>query len=435
MKKRVISMICVIALLLSMTTLSIFSYAAEAPLWIDKDPAKNVDYSFAVVGDIQTITYKDTHSGTRYVSNLFKWLILNQKSRRISYVFGLGDTVETLTSYPESYNPSVNNPREWELASAQISMLNGIIPYSVVRGNHDDEGGYHRNICTDFYISQMDGFYYDPGQPATAGNSMSNSYRKIDICGHKYLMITLDYNITEGVKDWVNDIISSNPDYHVIVSIHAYLHNSGRIYNGAIGQASADPTVQENIVFNGQALWDDVFSQHKNMFMVLCGHASTPAPNISTKTGVNGNEVLQILVDPQSEDEIDPTGMVLMINVKEGGAKLEFEYLSTSRQKTPYRGEANQFTIDTPGNPLPYVSVEPQPEITKKTTVTAKETEATTAAPRTTKEKAEIPLKTTEEYAAQSGVTCSGAITSTLSVACVIGATLSVFAMRKKRDD
>lgn len=434
MKNRVISMICLIAILASMTTLGAMS-ASSAELWIDKEPAKNVDYSFAVVGDIQTITYTDVNQGTRYVAGLFEWLIENKSSRKIEYVFGLGDTVETLTSYPPSYNPAVNNPREWQLASTSISMLNGIIPYSIVRGNHDDEGGYHKYICTDYYKSQMDGFYYDEGLTATAGNSMSNSYRKIEIGGHKYLMLTLDFNVTDGIKTWANQVISENPDYHVIVSIHAFLHNSGSILNGPIGQANENNETVETF-FSGDALWNDVFSQHENVFMVLCGHASVPSPKISTDTGVHGNEVLKILVNPQEEDTIAPNGMVLMINVKGGGAEIEFEYLSTSRTSKPYMEAANQYSIPTPGNALPIVSVAPSTEATPTTTRVITEAETTTRAPRTTKEKVTFTKAATEdEVEIQSGVRCSASITSTVTVACVIGTALSAFAMRKRKED
>ena len=435
MKNRIISIICLIALLLSMTTLGVFSAYSATPLWIDKEPAQNVDYSFAVIGDIQTITKTDCNQGTRYVATLFEWLIQNQRTRRISYVFGLGDTIDTLTSYPESYNPSVNNPREWELASGQINMLNGIIPYSIVRGNHDDEGGYHKYICNDYYVSQMEGFYYDPLLPATAGNSMSNSYRKIEICGHKYLMLSLDYQITDGVKSWANEVISSNPDYHVIVSMHAFVAKWGGIWQGAIGQAN-EFNVTEEVFFDGQALWDDVFSRHENVFMILSGHASVPDPVIRTKTGENGNEVLCILVDPQTEDEVDPSGMVLMLNFKGGGAEIEFEYLSTSKTEKPYLRAENQYTIPTPGNALPIVSTAPPLETAAPTAArSTQEVSTTTRAPRTTREKTknETPIATEEETSG--GVKCSASITSTLSVACIIGTSLSAFAMRKRKDD
>ena len=380
----------------------------------------------------------DVQRGTRYVANLFEWLIQNYKTRKISYVFGLGDTVDTLTSYPESYNPSVNNPREWELASQSINMLNGIIPYSIVRGNHDDEGGYHKYICNEYYVAQMDGFYYDPMLTATAGNSMSNSYRKIEIGGHKYLMLTLDYNVTDGSKEWANEIISQNPDYHVIVSIHSFLAKWGGIWNGAIGHANEfNETVED--FFDGQALWNDVLSKHENVFMVLSGHASVPEPIIRTMTGEHGNEVIQILVDPQEEDTIDPNGMVMMINIKRGGAEIEFEYLSTARTTKQYYRAQNQYSIDTPGNALPIVAFTTTlEEVTSSTSpLETSETTVPTRAPRTTREPASIPLKTEEEYDTdtQGRRSCSGSILSTMSVVCVLGTTLSAFAMRKKKDD
>ena len=427
MKNRVISMICLIALLLSMTTLGALSSTAATTLWIDKEPAKNVDYSFAVVGDIQTITYSDTHQGTRYVATLFEWLIQNQRSRRIEYVFGLGDTVETLTSYPESYNPSVNNPREWETASQSISMLNGIIPYSVVRGNHDDEGGYHKYICTDYYKSQMDKFYYDPMLPATAGNSMSNSYRKIDICGHKYLMLTLDFNITDGVKAWANELIAENPDYHVIVSIHSFLGNWGGIYNGAIGQAN-EFNVTEEIFFDGQALWDDVLSKHENVFMVLSGHISTDDPVVKTvRVGDNGNQIIDILVDPQSTREFDPTDpegqreipiyAILMLNFVNGGSEIKIDYVMPDRDKQ--LKAKNRFTIELPEGTLPeYVPVSAETEAPE--TTAAPETTTATEAPATTEE-------------SKGG--CKGSIASTVTVCCAMGTALAAFAMRKRKED
>ena len=435
MTNRIISIICLIAMVVSMTTLGALSASSAEVYWIDKEPAQNVDYSFAVLGDIQTITYEDTHKGTRYVATLFEWLLRNQKSRRIAYVFGLGDTVETLTCYPENYNPSENNPREWELASSKINMLRGVIPYSIVRGNHDDEGGYHKYICNDYYVSQMEEFYYNPDLPDGEGNSMSNSYRKIDIWGHKYLMLSLDYNITDGVKEWANQIISENPDHHVIVSIHAFLFKSGNIWNGTIEHAGINPTEQVPAYFDGQGLWDDVLSQHENVFMILSGHVSVPDPVIRTMTGEHGNEVLQILVNPQEEDVMDPSGMVFMINIKEGGAKIEFEYLSTARTTKQYLKASNQYEITTPGNALPIVSVPPL-ETKPSTSRTTVEISTTTRAPRSTKEKTKYETPVSEEEQNSSGgVRCSGSITSTITAVCVIGTSLSAFAMRKRKDD
>jgi hypothetical protein len=125
-----------------------------------------------------------------------------------------------------------------------------------------------------------------------------------------------------------------------------------------------------------------------------------------------------------------------MINVKGGGAEIEFEYLSTSRTSKPYMEAANQYSIPTPGNALPIVSVAPSTEATPTTTRVITEAETTTRAPRTTKEKVTFTKAATEdEVEFQSGVRCSASITSTVTVACVIGTALSAFAMRKRKED
>ncbi|MBQ9087096.1 MAG: metallophosphoesterase [Clostridia bacterium] len=351
MKKKLVAVICLVAMLLTSVAASVIPASAADSDWIDRDPVDNVDYSFAVLGDIQTITYSDTKLGTKYLSNTITWLLDNKESRNIQYVFGLGDTVETLTTYPESFR----NPLEWDVASAQFNRLNGTINYSVVRGNHDDEAGYHEHICTKEYKSQMDGFFFDPSKPVTLGNSMSNSYRKIEIGNHKYLMLNLDFRATPEVINWANDVIYKNYQYKVIVSIHAYLDSKGALYQDKIGSSNVDDTVLEWLSFDGEYLWDNLFSRHDNVFMVLCGHVGITDPIIQTRTGNDGNEVIEILVDPQSYDKKDPSGFLLMLNFTEGGSKIEFEYFSPTKGK--YFKSKNQISMTLPDGLLPeYVS-------------------------------------------------------------------------------
>ena len=234
MKKRLIAAICLVAMIVSMTTLGALQSSA-ASMWIDKDMPQNLDYSFVVIGDIQSLTYFDADRNTTYLEDMFDWILDNKDERKIEYIFELGDTVETLTTYPEKNR----NPLEWVMARTQFRRLYNsdgsvIIPYMVVRGNHDDEKGYHKYICNDKYQAQMDGFFYDDQKPLTLGNSMSNSYRKIEIGNHKYLMLGLDYNADSTVIDWANQVIEAHPDYKVIISVHAYLGGGGSFLNGIL---------------------------------------------------------------------------------------------------------------------------------------------------------------------------------------------------------
>ena len=347
MMKKLISMICVVTFLLAMMAFPVSAATTtweSESYWVDYELKNTPDYSFAVVGDIQAITEHDVDNGHRYTQVLFDWILNNRKSRNIQYVFGLGDSINTVTSYPEeSYNTSEHNPAEWKIAGDQYARLNGVIPYLAVRGNHDDVEGYHSAICTTDYQKQMTGFFYDSTNPTASGNSMSNSYRKITIGEEKYLMLGLDYNIynNSAVRNWANEVIAANPDYKVIVSIHAYLSSGGALLNTDIGEAGTNKNDGNEWTdfeyFSATQLWDGIFSKHANIAAILCGHVSVDQPVITTRTGNNGNKVIEILVDPQDTDEyryldgIRRCGFVFMINVSNNGNTFEFEYISTTR--------------------------------------------------------------------------------------------------------
>jgi hypothetical protein len=109
--------------------------------------------------------------------------------------------------------------------------------------------------------------------------------------------------------------------------------------------------------------------------------------------------------------------MVLLMNFKENGEQIEFEYFSTVKRQY-YKGY-NQFTINTPE----CFTVEPVVEDTETTV------EEITTVPET---EADI---TVADTAAAENNSCKGAISSTVTVTCIIGTTLSAFAMRKRKED
>ena len=393
MKKRLLAILCAVALLLPMAVLPSTAATALPPQkwegeehWIDYTLKNAPDYSFAVLGDIQFLTARDVDNNTTFTQHLFDWIIDKKDTRNIQYVFGLGDSINTLSSWGEvgesgtvkdGYYTSVHNPAEWKIAGDQFARLSQSgIPYMVVRGNHDDEAGFNSAIATEAYQNQImedangneiGGFFYDSSKPSKDGNSMSNAYTKLTIGGTKYLMLGLDYNIYENqaVRDWANSVISANPDHTVIVSIHAYIGSSGSLLNQTIGEAgeksqnpSENVTVSEQ--FSATQLWNEIFSQHANIAAILCGHVALDVPVVQTRTGDNGNKVIEILVDPQDNDDDralgnyhtpDPTsiagdqrcGFVLMLNFSNNGKTIELEYISTIRE----RGSATYFDNTT----------------------------------------------------------------------------------------
>ena len=418
MKKRLLAILCAVALLLPMAALPA-SAREIASNWLTSSNTLNFtgsDYSFVVLGDIQAMTRYDVEDTSTHLKSIFDWIQTNKASRNIQYVIGLGDSVDAIKT--SSSSTHTKNSKEWKLAAAQINRL-GVkgdinIPYSIIRGNHDDETGYHNNICTTDYQDQISGFYYDSTKAANSGNSMSNSYRKITIGGTKYLMLTLDYKAFNdaNVIAWANSVIAANPSHRVIASVHAYLNggysdgfnkletsNNG-FYNEVIGDSKNGTTAITNYAYDGSAWWNNVFSKHENMFMVLCGHDSTPTPLLNQRTGANGNTVFELLVDTSwfdlSKDKggkIYGSGALMVLNFDEDNNNLHLEYIApenNNNQLVIYGYTkvthlwSDTYTISKP-TPLSYNDL---PEVIAPTTLEA-------ASTRISKENSGLRFKTT----------------------------------------
>lgn len=288
---------------------------ADQNNWIiEKEEVKDYLYSFAVVGDTQII---NRYHGEDF-HKIYDWILANKSIKNIQYVFGLGDITDADSS------------GEWERAE-EIFRLNGEIPYSVVRGNHDSASKFNSLFANDAsYVAQFGGFF--------AENDARNSWRKITIGGNSFLMITLDYGASDDVLSWAGDIIEENSDSKVIISTHAYLFRDGT----TLDSDDVCPPKTSGGYNNGDHIWDKLISQYENVFLVLSGHDPSAQVVVSQTEGVHGNIVTQMLIDPQGVDTSTPTGMVTMLYFKADGS-IEVETYSTIQES--YYKESNQFVV------------------------------------------------------------------------------------------
>ena len=86
----------------------------------------------------------------------------------------------------------------------------------------------------------------------------------------------------------------SNSNRHCILLAHSYL--------GKNGQRTANSYYK--ICGNyGENIWEKLVKNHRNIFMILCGHHSASGlhdgRSLLESTGVYGNKVIQILSDYQ----------------------------------------------------------------------------------------------------------------------------------------
>ena len=340
MKKKLSSLL---ALILILSTIFSLSASAVDHKWFSRNlnpPDEDFAYSLALVGDTQILCSADagTHaslaSGKNYMKNIYGWIVNNVETKKIAHVFGLGDITQN--------NDTTNGAKEWPVAMAAINQLNGVVTYSMLRGNHDHKTLFDNNFNTTTYKSMFAGRY--------STNDVRNTYRFKNIGGEQYLFMTLDYCPSDAVLAWANNVLS-NPNFahcKVIISTHGYMDAKGyRMSTGTDVIWNADCSCSSSAVCScnkpnyGQQIWDEFVKLHSNIFMVICGHMGADHVVITTDTGNYGNTVYQVLVNPQNVDggaddgstAPDPIGTVALLCFSKDGSRFWVEYYSTVKQK------------------------------------------------------------------------------------------------------
>ena len=292
--------------------------------WLEtKEPVTDYAYSFCVVGDTQVVTesYPDK------LADIYDWIIANKDEKKIEFVFGMGDITNK------------NTDVEWVTAKKQIERLNGVVPYSIVRGNHDGTDKLNSYMATPEYMSEFDGFY----EP----NKIDNAWRAFKVADVDYLLINLDFGPSDTLLNWAAGIIEAHPDHRVIITTHCYLYRDGTTLDASDVAPPNKTGSNDGARNNGDQMWDKLVSKYENIFLVLSGH--DPCSDvIATQTeGVHGNAVTQMLIDPQGVDSAEgATGMVAMLYFSKDGKTLTVEQYSTVRDM--YYMSTSQFELALP---------------------------------------------------------------------------------------
>ena len=290
------------------------------------DPSE-YDYTFACVGDTQTMVklYPDQFP------LIYDFILDHVSDMKIERVIGLGDITDD------------NTDEQWTLAQEQIFRMDGVVPYTVIRGNHDHYARTEEAVATkelmfgnyfdnETYRRQIDGSY-DGG--------VENTYKRFTVGQIPYLILCLDYGVDADVLDWAASVVEQYPNDNVIISTHAFLFHDGT----TLDENDLVPPTSEGFPMNCDETWDRFVSQYENIVLVLCGHDPCNEIVVSKMTGVHGNTVTCFLIDPQYTDYYDrPSGQVALLHFKDGGRTIMVENYSTVEGKF-YKTD-NQLTIE-----------------------------------------------------------------------------------------
>jgi hypothetical protein len=155
----------------------------------DKAEVTGYEYSLALVGDTQIINERDMMNGTTVMDGLYQWIVDNTQSKKMAQVIGLGDITDS-GDYSD---------QEWDHALATISKLDEAgIPYTLIRGNHDETGKYNEHFgfgSTSGYLEQFTkaeyyGFYKQ--------DKIESSFKTFTAGSTEYLILTLDYGADDA---------------------------------------------------------------------------------------------------------------------------------------------------------------------------------------------------------------------------------------------
>ena len=280
----------------------------------NRDAAED-EFTIIFLPDTQTIIKNFGEKDNNQVPDIFDWIIANSERLNIKAVVSLGDIIEYGTK-----------EADFATLSAQYKRLQDAgIPAVATIGDHDynsfatrDSTNYDKYFTSDMLYTNDEftlGGYMSE-------DSIMNGYYYLTVDGEKYIIMNLEVQPQDETLAWANDIVEKNPDCRVVVATHRYIARPDCRY----------VAVSYNHGNSGQQMWDKFVSKHKNIAMVVCGHAESSGYNANYAEGANGNKVLQVNCDLQNTDQSYKTAAAVLIGrFKNDASQVSFNLYSTHR--------------------------------------------------------------------------------------------------------
>ncbi|HEY4151832.1 MAG TPA: metallophosphoesterase, partial [Pseudolysinimonas sp.] len=245
-------------------------------------------YDFAVSHLTDTQYLTESYPGV--YGQEVSWIADNAASRKIAFATHTGDIVENWVD-PDQ-DPS-RARREFASASKMEAILDDAgVPNSVLPGNHDSKRGNDYSLFNQYFPpSRYEGNGADAGSIAPDDNTAN--YSTFENSGAKFLMLSLPYAFGDREMEWAEQVVTSHPDYNVVVSTHEHLSPKTK-------DSPAYRSETSRWVSHAEDLWKRVIAPNRNVIMVLSGHFHGVG-QVDTKDagGIPGHNVVELVADYQ----------------------------------------------------------------------------------------------------------------------------------------
>ena len=248
------------------------------------DPAK---------GEFCLVVVPDTQRYAAYFPDIlrtqFRWIRDNAAALNVKFVMHVGDVVEE------------GEDHEWIVADQSFAMLDGVVPYLVVPGNHDLARGSSKTgprnttkFNAVFSPKRFAGRSWYGGNKGVTGD---NSFAYFEAGGQEFMVLGLEYGPTDETLVWADRLVGNHEDNHlVIVVTHCYMnHDDTRISESdRYNPRGANPEWND-----GEGIWEKFISRRKNVVMVVSGHVKDDGTGLLVSKTDDGTPVLQMLANYQ----------------------------------------------------------------------------------------------------------------------------------------
>lgn len=240
------------------------------------------------------------------------WLAQNAEPLNIRIALHLGDIVNN------------NTPMEWQRARSAMSLLDGVVPYVLVPGNHDygpsGDASTRDTLLNEYFEyephSQTPGFggAFEPGR-------LDNTFHTIEAWGRRFIILALEWGPRDEVLAWADEVMQAHPDHLGILVTHAFLNNDDRRYDHTdlLHSQSYNPHnyATRGGVNDGEQIWQRLIRRHR-FVMTLNGHVLGDGTGYLVSETDMGTRCHQMLVNWQMAEQGGGANMRLLELLPDG---------------------------------------------------------------------------------------------------------------------
>lgn len=247
----------------------------------------NQDGCIVIVPDIQY--YTNDKVNYKYLDAIVDFC--NEKKNNISFLLQTGDITNN------------NRFEQWNNAYQRFfSKLPKVFPIVFCLGNHD----YYGNNGSASKRESNCPSELTPVSDVVMPTSFWDNYLKyVTLDNKKMAVLSLEFAPRNITLEWADKVIKDNKDIPIIILTHAFLNNSGKMFD------SSDPkcdnkysqkyyTMSNDYLNDSKEIFDKIIYNNPNVKMVVCGHCvSRNYIECLEKKNANNENVYCIMVNYQ----------------------------------------------------------------------------------------------------------------------------------------